>query len=198
MSAFYSFVYCLLWPFFNLVHPSKVIGKDRLPEGGALVCPNHTCLSDPIFVVFALGRKNRLRFLAKSELMRVPVLGWILSKVGVFGVERGKSDVSAIKQALKVLKGGEKLLIFPEGTRSRQGDGGEAKTGAAMLALRTGVPVVPVYIPREKKWFRRTPVIIGEPFTPEVEGKRATSEDYRAVAEEIMARVRALGEQVKV
>jgi 1-acyl-sn-glycerol-3-phosphate acyltransferase len=136
--------------------------------------------------------------MAKSELMRVPVLGWLLAKAGVFGVDRGKSDVGAIKQALKVLKGGERLMLFPEGTRFKEGDGGAAKTGAAMLALRTGVPIVPVYIPREKKWLMRTPVIIGEPYYPGVKGQRATPEDYRAVADDLMARIHALGEQIKV
>jgi 1-acyl-sn-glycerol-3-phosphate acyltransferase len=198
MSAAYTFFYLLLWPFFNLLHPCRAIGREHIPEGGALICANHTCLSDPLFVVFAFQKKNRLRFMAKSELMRVPVLGWLLAKAGVFGVDRGKSDVGAIKQALKVLKGGERLMLFPEGTRFKEGDGGAAKTGAAMLALRTGVPIVPVYIPREKKWFGRTPVIIGEPYYPGVKGQRATPEDYRAVADDLMARIHALGEQIKV
>jgi len=195
MTTAYLFVYCLLWPFFNLFHPCKAIGRDHIPEGGALVCANHTCLSDPLFAVYAFRKEHRLRFMAKSELMRVPVLGWILSKAGVFGVERGRSDVGAIKLALKVLRGGEKLMLFPEGTRQKEDDGSEAKTGAAMLALRTGVPIVPVYIPRKKKWFAPTPVIIGEPYYPVVKGKRATSEDYRTVADDLMVRIYTLGEQ---
>lgn len=197
MRAAYTIIYCFLWPFFNLLHPCKAIGREHIPEGGALICANHTRLSDPLFVVFAFHLKNRLRFMAKSELMRIPILGWLLAKAGVFGVERGKSDVGAIKLALKVLKGGEKLMLFPEGTRFKEGDGGAAKTGAAMLALRTGVPVVPVYIPRDKKWFGRTPVIIGAPYYPGVQGRKATPEDYRVVADDLMKRIRALGEQVK-
>ena len=198
MSAVYNLLYCLIWPFFSLFHPCRSIGYEHIPEGGALICANHTCLSDPLFVVFAFRKRNRMRFMAKSELMRVPVLGWILFKAGVFGVQRGKSDVGAIKLALKILKSGERLLLFPEGTRRKEDDGGEAKTGAAMLAVRTGVPVVPVFVPRKKKWFGFTTVIIGTPYHPEVSGNRATSEDYRSVAEDIMTRIRALGEQVKV
>lgn len=197
MSAVYTILYLIVWPFFNLLHPYKTIGRDNIPNGGALICANHSALSDPVYLVYAFQPRNRLRAMAKSELMRTPVLGWLLKSVGMFGVERGKSDIKAIKFALKVLKNGEKLLIFPEGTRSKEGSSGEAKTGAAMLALRSGVPIVPVYIPRNKKWFKRIRIIIGAPYYPTIKGKKATTEDYRAIAEETMNRICALGEQVK-
>lgn len=129
--------------------------------------------------------------------MRIPVLGWLLKKAGVFAVARGKSDVGAIKRALKCLKEGEKLLMFPEGTRSKDGDMGEGKTGAAMLALRTGVPIVPIYIPAKKNWFCRTPVVFGEPFYPQAEGRKGNSEDYERIAAELMSRIAALEEQAK-
>lgn len=192
MSTVYSILYTILWPFFNLFHPCRAIGRENIPQGGALICSNHTTLSDPLYIVFAFRKKNRLRAMAKSELMRVPVLGWLLQKAGIFGVSRGKSDIAAIKLALKVLKDGEKLILFPEGTRHSNG---EAKTGAAMLAIRSGVPIVPVYIPREKKWFRPIPVVIGEPYYPEIQNKRATNEDYRAVSDDLMTRIQALKER---
>lgn len=194
MRTWYSILYTVIWPFFNLVHPGKAIGREHIPEGAALVCGNHTRMSDPIFMVFAFGRKHQLRPMAKAEAMRIPVIGWLLKKAGVFGVERGKSDVGAIKHAIKLLKSGEKVVIFPEGTRHRDGEGGDAKTGAAMLAVRTGVPLVPVYIPAEKKWFGRTPVVIGEPYYPRVAGKKGTQEEYRAIADDLMARIQALSE----
>jgi len=77
---------------------------------------------------------------------------------------------------MKFLKSGEKVLLFPEGTRHKDGEAGDAKTGAAMLAVRTGAPIVPVYVPAKKRWFRRTPVVIGAPFTPQIQGKRGTAE----------------------
>ena len=110
-------------------------------------------------------------------------------------MDRGKADVGAIKQAMKFLKGGEKVLLFPEGTRIKDGGAGEAKTGAAMLAVRCGVPILPVYISEKKKWFGRTPVIIGEPYYPVTAGRRATTEEYHAIADDMMARVRALKAQ---
>ncbi|MPM14428.1 hypothetical protein SDC9_60790 [bioreactor metagenome] len=196
MSIVYAILYIIVWPFFNLVNPGRVIGKENIPEGGVLVCANHFKLTDPLYIVFAMGLKNRMQIMAKAELMRVPVLGWLLGKAGIFGIERGKADVGAIKHALKVLKSNEKLLMFPEGTRAKDDDGGAAKTGAVMLALRTGASIVPVYIPRKRKWFVPTPVIIGKPYTPEVAGRRASPEEYHAIADDLMQRIRALGEQV--
>lgn len=129
--------------------------------------------------------------------MRIPVLGWLLSKAGVFAVNRGKSDVGAIKRAMRCLKDGDKLLMFPEGTRSKTGEMGEGKNGVAMLALRTQSPIVPIYIPAKKKWFRRTPVVFGEPFYPQAESGKGNAEDYTRIAEELMERITALEDQAQ-
>lgn len=197
MRGFYTFFYILVGIFFNLVHPGKTIGRENIPEGGALVCGNHTAMSDPLFLCFAFQLKHQLRPMAKAELLRVPVIGWVLKRVGVFGVERGKSDVGAIKQAMRYLKDGEKVLLFPEGTRVKEGEESNAKTGAAMLAVRCGVPLLPVYVPEKKRWFRRTTIVIGEPYYPQVAGRKGTAEEYDAITEDLMARIRALGEGIQ-
>lgn len=199
MQRWYTFIYCLIYPFFNLVHPTKAIGLENFPEGGMLICANHTKASDPFFIVFALGLKRRVTAMAKAEVTRFPVVGWLLKKAGIIGVERGKADVGAIKAAMKMLKAGERMILFPEGTRVAEGEeeDHEAKTGAAMLATRTGVPIVPVYIPRKKNWFRPTTIVIGEAYHPKFEGKRATAEDYRVIADDLMERIFALAELVK-
>ena len=116
MRLAYSVIYWIVYPFFNLVHPCRPVNRENVPEGAVILCPNHTRMSDPFFVVFALGRHIQPWVMAKAELMRVPVIGWLLKKAGVFAVDRGKSDVGAIKHAMKCLKNGEKLLMFPEGT----------------------------------------------------------------------------------
>jgi len=192
MKTFYAIIYCIVWPFFNLVHPCKPVHRDRLPEGGAILCPNHTRLSDPLFVVFALGLRIKPQVMAKAELRKVPFIGWILGKIGVFYVDRGKPDVRAVKRALTCLKEGEKLLLFPEGTRSKTNEMGEARTGAAMFSVRTGAPIVPVYIPPDKKWFRRTPVVFGEPFYPNVKSRRGSSEEYEIISKDLMRRIAGL------
>ena len=138
MRMFYAVIYTIIWPFFNLVHPHRAIGRERIPEGGVLVCGNHTSLSDPLFLAFAFHKKYQLRPMAKAELLRVPFIGWILKRVGVFGVERGKSDVGAIKQAMKYLKEGEKVLLYPEGTRVRASRGEESEPKPGRPCWRCG------------------------------------------------------------
>ncbi|OUQ24715.1 1-acyl-sn-glycerol-3-phosphate acyltransferase [Flavonifractor sp. An135] len=192
----YSFLYCIVYPFFNLVHPGRVIGREHIPEGGLMICCNHTSDSDPLYLAFAFRLKNQIRPMAKAELLRIPVVGFLLAKAGIFGVERGKSDIGAVKQAMKYLREGEKVLVFPEGTRVHEsrGEVSHPKAGAAMLAVRCGVPILPVYIPEKKKWFRRTPVVIGEPFTPTVATRKGTQEEYEAITADLMSRIRALKE----
>lgn len=191
----YSMLYPLLWGFMRLCHPWRTVGQVSLPEGGALLCGNHTSIGDPCYVACAIGSRPQLRVLAKAELMRIPLLGWVLAKAGIIGINRRRADVVAIKTCIKVLKNGEKLLIFPEGTRVKEGEMGEAHTGAAMFATRTGVPIVPIYISPKKRWFRKTTVVFGQPYLPEFEGKKATAEDYERISEELMERIRVLGEK---
>lgn len=202
MRSWYNFIWWLIAPFFCLVHPCRLVGKENLPENGALYCPNHSCLSDPVCLIAALGHKRQLHAMAKAEFMRVPVIGWILKKAGIFAVERGKSDVKAIKTAMKYLKNGENVLIFPQGTRikdgvDKYGNSSEAKTGAAMLAVRTGVQLVPVYIPPKKRWFAVTKVVIGEPYYPKVENGKGSAEEYQIIADDLMERIFALEDHAK-
>ena len=195
MNKWYTALYCVVWVFFSLFHPIRAVGRERLPEGGALLCGNHTSASDPFCVVFAVGRRPQCRVMAKDELMRIPLVGFLLKKAGIIGVKRGKADVGAVKASMKALKNGEKLLLFPEGTRIAEGEKGSAHNGAAMLSTRTGAPIVPVYIPRKKKWFRPTTVVFGEPYLPQFEGRRPTPEDYDRIAAEVMEKIDALKEQ---
>lgn len=197
MDRNFRILYAIIWPFFNLFHPVKAVGRENIPEGAALICPNHTRASDPFFVVFAFKSEHIMRAMAKKEIMNIPLIGWILGKAGVFGVDRGAADINAVKTALRFLKEGKKLLMFPEGTRVEEGENVEAKTGAAMFAVRTGSPIVPVYIPPQKRWFLPTTVVIGEPFYPRVEGRKGTSEEYHAIANDLMERIRVLGEAGK-
>ena len=195
MNVVYAIIYPFVWIFMRLFHPWRAVGLENLPEGAALLCGNHTTAGDPLYVVCCLGRRRQTHVMAKEEVMKWPVIGFILKKAGVFGVKRGKADVAALKEALRVLKCGERLLIFPEGTRVKEGETSEAHTGAAMFSTRTGAPLVPVYIQPKKRLFRKTAVVFGEPYHPDFEGSRPTSEDYRRIAGELMARIRALEEQ---
>lgn len=196
MTPLYKFLYSLIWPFFNLVHPSRVIGREHIPVGGALVCSNHTRNSDPLFIAFALKRATELRIMGKEEMTRWPIVGPVLSRTDLMiWVRRGKADIGAVKAALKTLKEGKKLLIFPEGTRSEEI--AEGKNGAAMIAIRSGAPIVPIYLPAKKHWFRRTPIVIGEAYLPFTEERKPSLEDYRIATEDLMARIAKLEEQAR-
>ena len=171
MRFLYHALYRIVWPFFSLAHPVRAQGRENIPEGGAVLCANHSALCDPILVCFACTLRWMVRPMAKIELSRVPVLGWLLGKAGVIYVDRGHADVHAVKEALKWLKEDQKLLIFPEGTRVHEGESVEGKSGAALFATRTGTPLVPVYVSRKKYWFRPSPVIIGTPIYPKIAGR---------------------------
>lgn len=199
MRKWYNLVWWIVAPFFSIVHPCRLVGKERVPANGGLFCANHSSMSDPICLAVALGHKRQIRAMAKAELMRVPVIGWLLKKAGIFAVERGKSDVVAIKTAMKHLKNGENVLVFPEGTRikngvDKYGNKSDPKTGAAMLAVRTGVRIIPVYIPAKKSWFKVTKIVIGEPYYPQVETKKGSPEEYQKITDDLMNRIRALEE----
>ena len=110
--------------------------------------------------------------MAKAELFKIPVFGWLLARLGAFPVVRGTADRKAIRRAIDLLKAGEVVGIFPEGTRTRTGDLLPLQRGAALIALRAGVPVVPVALIgtfkpiRWRVWrpvFNRIRVRIGEP-----------------------------------
>ena len=196
LDRYFSFLYAVIWPFFNLFRPIRAVGRENIPKGPAVICPNHTTAGDPFYVVFAFGHKCRMRAMAKIQIMRVPFVGWILSKAGVFGVDRGNNDMKAVKTALKFLKGGDKLLMFPEGTRVHEGENVSVKTGAALFATRAGVPLLPVYIQRKKRLFRPNTVVIGQPYYPKYEGRKPTAEELQSIAQEVMNRVQALGEGI--
>ena len=170
----FRLLYTIYWPIFNFLHPIKAVGRENIPEGAAVICPNHTTAGDPLYVVFALGRRYPVWAMAKAEILKWPVLGWLLSKAGVFGVDRGKADLRAAKTAMRCLKTDHKLLIFPEGTRVGEGEASDAKAGAALFATRTGAPLIPVYIQPKKRRFRPTRVVFGQPYHPQIAGNKAT------------------------
>ena len=194
MDAWFHFLYAVIWPFFNLFRPQRVMGRENIPQGAAVICPNHTTIGDPFYVVFAFGHRYPMRAMAKIQIMRVPFIGWILGKAGVFGVDRGHADMKAVKTALKFLREGNKLLMFPEGTRVHQGEDVSAKTGAAMFACRTGVPLLPVYIQPQKRLFARNLVVIGKPYYPQFSGRKPTADELDAITDRLMDQVHALGE----
>ena len=121
----------------------RVSGRGNVPaHGAAIIAPNHISYLDPPAVGSAFDRQ--IFFMAKAELFEVPFLGWLIRQCGAFPVRRGVADRAALRQAEQLLRAGHGVMVFPEGTRSEDGRLTPAELGIAMLALRTGAPVVPI------------------------------------------------------
>ena len=200
-NRLFVFIYYVVGFVADLLHPVSVEGMERLPESGALLCPNHASNWDPILVALKLPKNYRLHIMAKEELFQNPLLGWLLRKVGAFPVSRGNNDINTVRTAMQAIKDGDNLLIFPEGTVVRNGVGyidglpAHAKAGVAMIGVRTGAVLVPVFVNGEKRLFHRTRIIFGEPFQPHYTGRRGTSEEMQQIADGILEAAYALGGQ---
>lgn len=183
------------------VRKYEVVGRENVPrKGPVIVASNHLNNADPPFVTRALGRYPV--FMAKKEMLEMPLFGLGFRAWGAFPVRRGEVDLSAMRAATRVVGRGDMLLMFPEGTRSRTGGLGRGRSGTARVALRTGVPILPVAITGSEsiKWpgfflrprqVRHIRVVIGEPFhLPQVE--RAGREAAREGTDAIMRRIAEL------
>ncbi len=185
----------------------RLEGVDRealRTSGPLIVASNHLSNADPVLIGCwlspALGRN--LHWLGKEEAMRWPVLGWAMRRNGVFGVRRGAADVDAFRLARRVLDEGLVLVVFPEGTRSPTGGLQGAKDGLAILALRTGAPILPVGISGTDRFWPRhrrpryggsVTMHVGRPFRLEPIAPGADRRAaQRAATVEIMSRIAAL------
>lgn len=141
----YSAIKAILYYFFKLVFRYEMMGTENIPaKGGVIIAANHISLWDPPAVGAGLTRP--IHFMAKEELFAIPVFKWIITKMNAFPVRRGAADRTAIRYAINLLKDGEVLGLFPEGTRSKTGILGKPEPGIAMIALKAGVPIVPAAI----------------------------------------------------
>lgn len=201
LNGFFTFVYYVVGFIVGILHPTEVIGMEKLPKSGVLLCPNHSSNWDPVLIGTKLPVNYRLHVMAKEELFRNPVLGWIIRKLGAFPVSRGSNDISTVRTSIQAIKDGDNLLIFPEGTVVRNGVGyvdglpAHAKAGAAMIGVRTGATLIPVFMDGEKKLFHRTRIIFGEPYQPVYTGRHGTSEEMQKIADDLLAAAYALGGQ---
>lgn len=116
----------------------------RTVEGGLLIASNHQSFFDPVLVGVGLARPTR--YMARRSLFRIPGLGALIWAVGTFPVTQGAVDTEALRTAIRLLRDGEALVVFPEGTRTSDGSLGRFKPGVASMAIRCGVPVLPVCV----------------------------------------------------
>ena len=195
MNIVYRVLYVLLRIALFFVHPIlRVTGREQLPAGRCVICPNHSALTDPIWLLFALHEPTMTAVMAKKQLSKVPLIGPLLGWLGVIYVDRGAADVNAIKASLRVLRDDKRLIIFPEGTRVKPGKEVTPHTGAAMLAARSDAPLVPVYVTRQKRFLSPIDVHFGAPFQVKMLGAKATSPELQSATDELMEKIYALEE----
>ncbi len=177
----------LLRPFYRI----EVKGLENFPEsGGVLLCTNHISNLDPPVVGITCPRP--VSFMAKEELFRVPVLKSILPNVKAFPVKRGMSDRGALRTGLALLKEGEVLGLFPEGTRSKTGEIGKGLAGAGFFALRSDAKIIPCAIIGPYKLFGKLRVVYGKPIDfSELKKEKISVE---AATEIIMNEIKKLAE----
>lgn len=178
----------LFFPLFRV----KIIGEKNF-QGSAILCSNHRSLADPIILSCVMKRK--IHFMAKSELFdcHSKLFAWLLRSLGVFPVSRNSVDKNAVHRAEELLKNGCIVGIFPQGKIVAESEGFKIKSGASLLAMRTGVPIIPVAIYFEGKIrpFKRITIRIGKAIPVEKENG-ACAKKCRILSERLSKTVESL------
>ena len=178
------------WPY-----RGRVVGAEHLPASGAYVlAPSHRSMLDIPWLAMCTTR--RIRFMGKAPLFKIPVLGWLFRTLGGFPVERDGSDRAPLRDSLKILAAGEPLAVYPEGTRQRGDAIQPLQPGAAYLAIKAQVPIVPIAMFDSERTWRgpgRLPrfggpgvVLVGEPILPPTSTSNVVK---RTLVDELTARL---------
>jgi 1-acyl-sn-glycerol-3-phosphate acyltransferase len=186
---------------FLYVKGPYVQGRENVPKtGGAILVSNHLNNADPCIIPGALNR--RIITMAKKEMFKWPVISLLFRFIGAFPVDRSGADIAALREAQHVVDDGLLLLMFPEGTRSRDRQLHKGFAGTALVAYRTGAPMIPIaitgteHVPWPWVFFRpfigpRVTITFGKPFYPP-HAERINSQAARAATDEIMLHIAEL------
>ena len=196
MKILYWSIHFLLNGYMRTVCRLEMRGVENIPrEGGLIIASNHIAGADPFLLGSAVPRE--LHFMAKEELFRPYFLRLLLPRLNAFPVNRAGFDIEVIRKSIDFLKQGKALIMFPEGTRSRDGQIREAKTGVGMLAHRAGVAILPTYIENTRKaWWnlllrKRLRIAFGRPIEADWICNRPSSKaGYKEISDELMDRIK--------
>ena len=183
--GFINFLRVLVLPTFYLLRPYRYYGNRKVKDGACVYVSNHYGLMDPAYV--ASTTWEGVHFVGKKEIFETPVLGAIARTAKAISVSRDGKDARGLLDCFKCLKNGEKICVYPEGTRNKT----DAEMlpfhhGAAMMAIRCKAPIVPIVIYSKPKYFRRTDILIGEPLELTQYYDRKLSEEEMAEADEFI------------
>ena len=186
MNPVYNFCWYLLKPVLQVLYPHRVRGLEHIPEeGGFVLCANHISAFDPIYIAASLPRRRQIRYLAKKELMGSKFIRRMIEYFKCIPVDRGNADLAAVRASIQTVKDGHPLGIFPQGTRSRDNTPTPFLSGAAMIALRAGAPVIPCYVDGPYRIFRRCDISFGAPIDLSDFGRRCDGETLQQVTARI-------------
>lgn len=206
-STIYGIIRFVLFIVYKALFGFRATGTENVPPSsdprGVILAPNHESYVDPPLTGISL--KRRVTYLAKEYLFKHGFVGWILRSIGAYPIHsEGGSDFKSIRDLVRLLKAGRCVTVFPEGTRSPDGELQKAEGGIGFLAIKSGAWVVPVYIdgtfealPRDAKKIKRGPVKIafGQAFVPAEDPEILSAPDpYQAVGDKIMGKIRSLKE----
>ena len=185
ISVFMNVLRVLLFPIFYIIKPFRIYGNRKVKDGACVYIGNHYTIFDPVYP--AITTWEIVHFVAKRENFETPILKSVLHKVKGIKVNRDGNDVRGLLDCLKCLKNGEKIALYPEGTRNKTNeDLLPFKHGASVMAIRAKVPIVPIVIYKKPKFFRVAHVIYGEPFElSEYYDRKLTEEDYQEADEKL-------------
>ena len=158
-----NFLKALIVPIFRLFRPFRYYGNKKVKDGACLYICNHYGIWDVVYP--AMTTSEGMHFVAKKQVFEMPIIGAIAKKVKAISVNRDHKDVRGLLDCFKCLKNGEKICIFPEGTRNKtDAELLPFQPGAAMMAIRCKVPIVPIMIYERPKLFKTTHILVGDPF----------------------------------
>ena len=197
-KTFYMKAHKILAPIIRFFFRIHAEGLENIPqETPIMFCANHIAAKDPVMIAAACRRQ--ITFLGKKELFSVPILGWLIKKLGAVKLDRSGSDISAIRASVDVLEKGGALAIFPQGHRYPGVHPGttDTKNGAALIAYRSGADVVPVCIKLKDykyRFLRKKVIIFGKPIkNSELMFENGGSEEYKNATDIIFKRILQLG-----
>lgn len=202
----YSIVKFILKFAFKILFRWEIYGRENLPmSSGAILAANHTSFLDPLLIGAPIPRKAY--FFARSDVFRPRLWGWFLKQLHSIPIERDEPSLSSIKAVLTLLRSGEIVVMFPEGTRISGRRLGEAKGGLGMMVAKSAVPVIPAYIsgaasalPKKAKMIRlkKIKIIYGRPLylTPLLEGT-CRRDGFQRISDRVMTEIGALKKRLE-
>lgn len=197
-SFLYSLARILIAVYIWLFFPTKYVNKKKLKELQApyMIIANHLSLMDALLIAHICPYE--VRFLGKANLRKNPILRFILDRLHMISVERHASDMRAMRECIKALDEGHVLGIFPEGTRSKNGQMQEFLSGAGLIALKSRVKIIPIHIEKKSRIFRLNHVFVGESIEyADILEKGVNKESCSELTERMREHILSLNKKIK-